>query len=187
MVGLRGVMAVLGVAALATSAYGEAPMAPSGGTPVLAIAAGTVISVGPGARSAGCYVWIQHGPSDTGLPFWVYTLYRHVDPPSDIDVGATIKIVQVVGIAGNAAYPNPHVQTVVSRFDRYTTRGAALEVSDGRVVDPAIVYVKGFNDFGDLERLARDQPSVLIPYATDDGTLRPAKARVIWPIACKAR
>jgi murein DD-endopeptidase MepM/ murein hydrolase activator NlpD len=156
-------------------------------TPLLAIAAGKVIGLGAGARSTGRYVWIQHAPGDTGLPFWVYTLYQHFDPTPELGVGVVLKVGQVIGSAGQPAYPNLHVQTLVSRLDQCTARGVALEVSGGRVVDPAIVYVTGFNDLGDLDRLSRNRPSVLIPYATVDGMLRPVRSRVIWPIACRPR
>ena len=74
-------------------------------TPLLAIAAGKVIGLGAGSRSTGRYVWIQHAPGDTGLPFWVDTLYQHFDPTPELDVGVVLKVGQVIGSAGQPAYP----------------------------------------------------------------------------------
>ena len=157
------------------------------GTPLLAIAAGKVISLGAGAASAGHYVWLQHAPGDTGLPFWVYSTYRHFDPVPDLEVGSAVKVGQVIGRSGRAAYPNLHLATLVSDSDRYDARGTAMVVAGARLVDPAVVYVSGLGGLADLERLPRAWPSVLIPYATDDGVIRPGKSRVIWPVACKRR
>ena len=157
------------------------------GTALLAIAAGKVITIGPGAVSAGHYVWLQHAPDDTGLPFWVHSTYRHFDPVPDLEVGSVVKVGQVIGTAGKPSYPNLHLATLVGGSDKYDARGTSVLVAGARLVDPAIVYVRGLGGLGDLERLQRLRPGVLIPYAADDGTIRPARARVIWPVACRRR
>lgn len=157
------------------------------GTPLLAIAAGKVISVGAGAASAGHYVWLQHAPDETGLPFWVYSTYRHFDPVPDLAVHSVVKVGQVIGRSGRAAYPNLHLATLVSGSDTYTARGSSVSVVGARLVDPAVVYVSGLGGLADLERIPRARLDVLIPYATDDGVIRPERSRVIWPVACRRR
>ena len=157
------------------------------GTPVLAIAAGKVVGLGAGARSAGHFVWLQHPPEGTGLPFWMYSTYRHLDPVPDLEVGSAVKVGQVIGASGKRNYPNLHLATLVGGGERYDARGPSFVVAGARLVDPAIVYVSGLGSLLDLERLQRLRPNVLLPYATDDGTIRPARARVIWPIACRRR
>jgi hypothetical protein len=157
------------------------------GTPVLAIAAGKVISVGAGAVSAGHYVWLQHAPDDTGLPFWVYSTYRHFDPAPELAVGNVVKVGEVIGSSGKAVYPNLHLATLVSGSDRYDARGRTVVVAGARLVDPSVIYVRGLGGLGDLERRPRPMLGVLIPYAAEDGELHPGKSRVIWPVACRRR
>jgi hypothetical protein len=157
------------------------------GTPLLAIATGKVISVRAGAASAGHYVWLQHAPDDTGLPFWVYSTYRHVDPVPDLAVGSVVKVGQVIGRSGKPAYPNFHLATLVSGSDRYDARGSTVVVAGARLVDPAVVYVRGLGGLAELERRPPAMLGVLIPYATDDGAIHPGKSRVIWPVACRRR
>lgn len=43
------------------------------GTPLQAIAAGTIVNVGIGGAFEGIHLWLQHAPEDTGLPFWLYS------------------------------------------------------------------------------------------------------------------
>ena len=155
------------------------------GTPVLAIAAGKVISIGTNATFTGDYAWLQHAPSDTGLPLWLYSTYLHFDRVPDLEAGSAVKVAQVIGRSGKRSYPNLHLGTLVSGGDRYETRRTSVLVPGGRVVDPAVVYVAGLGGLADLELLPRALPSVLIPYATDDGVIRPDKSRVVWPVACK--
>lgn len=48
------------------------------GTPILAVAAGTVLAVFEGSESSrGRTIVLRHSPEETGLPFWVYTEYGH--------------------------------------------------------------------------------------------------------------
>ena len=155
------------------------------GTPVLAIAAGKVISIGTSDTFTGDYAWLQHAPADTGLPFWLYSTYLHFDRLPDLEVGSAVKVAQVIGTSGKRSYPPLHLGTLVSGSDLYETRRASVLVPGGRVVDPAVVYVTGLGGLADLELLPRALPSVLIPYATDDGVIRPDKSRVVWPVACK--
>lgn len=155
------------------------------GTPLLALAAGKVINVGEGATSTGHYMWMQHAPDDTGLPFWLYSTYRHIHRVVELEVGAAVKVGQVIGAAGKPSYPNLHLATLVSVSPQYEARRTSVAVPGARLVDPAVVFVKGLRGLDDLERLPRAQPSVLVSYVTDDGVLRPAKSRVIWPVACQ--
>src|ERR1051326_7049368 len=157
------------------------------GTPLLAIAAGKVISIGAGARSAGDYLWLQHPPTETGLPFWVYSTYRHFDADEELEVGAAVKIGAVIGKSGRAAYPNFPLATLVSTGDKYDLHGKDVVVAGARLVDPSVVYVRGLGSIADLDRLPRDRQSVLMSYATADGAIRPEKARVIWPVPCRRR
>ena len=157
------------------------------GTPLLAIAKGKVISLGAGAASAGHYAWLQHAPDDTGLPFWVYSTYRHFDPVPELAVGSVVKVGEIIGRSGKPAYPNFHLSALVSASDQYNTRGRSVVVVGARLVDPATVYVRGPGGPGDLQRRPSAMMGVLIPYATDDGVIHPERSRVIWPVVCRRR
>ena len=156
------------------------------GAPLLAIAAGKVIGIFAGARAAGYNVWLVHGPDETGLPFFVYANYRHLDPAPDLAAGEPVKRGVVIGTAGTRRYPRVHFATVVTTVAQHTVRGREVVVA-GRPVDPAVIFVSGLGGVPDAERLRQETPSVLLPFATEDGTVHPANARVIWPTPCKRR
>src|SRR5438045_5165346 len=129
-------------------------------------------------------MWMQHAPDDTGLPFWVYVTYQHFQRLDDLEVGSAVKVGQVIGLSGKPSYPNLHLGTFVSASGQYVAHRTSVMVSGARLVDPAVVYVNGLRGLDDLERLPMSQPSVLVPYATGDGVIRPARSRVVWPVAC---
>src|SRR3989442_7763530 len=108
------------------------------GTPVLAIAAGKVIGIGTSATFTGDYAWLQHAPSDTGLPFWLYSTYLHFERVPDLEAGSAVKVAQVIGRSGKRSYPNLHLGTFVSGGERDDARRTGVLGHRGRVVDAAL-------------------------------------------------
>src|SRR5205085_1971739 len=106
------------------------------GTQLLAIAVGKVINIGEGPRSTGHYMWMQHAPDDTGLPFWVYVTYQHFQRLDDLEVGSAVKVGQVIGLSGKPSYPNLHLGTFVSASGQYVAHRTSVMVSGARLVDP---------------------------------------------------
>jgi hypothetical protein len=167
------------------------------GTPLLAVAAGKVIAVGTGAMFTGHYLWLQHAPDDTGLPFWVYAKYQHFRDVPDLPVSATVKAGQVIGMSGKtgtagrhygmSGYPHLHLTTFIGPSETYETRDSSVVSSGARIVDPVALYVKGLRDVADLDKIPAAQKTVSIPYVGEDGVTRPADARVVWPLGCKPR
>jgi len=155
------------------------------GTPLLAIAAGKVVMTGTGGIFTGHYLWLQHSPDDTGLPFWVYSKYQHFRDAPDLPVGTVVKVGQPVGKSGKTGttgrhygmngYPHLHLTTFAGGGEKYETRDSTVSVAGSKIVDPVSIYATG----GDKR--------VTIPYATDDGAIVPPGSRIVWPVACKRR
>lgn len=165
------------------------------GTPLRALAAGRVIGTGTGGIAVGIYLWLQHSPQDTGLPFWVYSKYQHFREEPRLRVGETLAVGQVVGLSGKTGtigrhyglggYPHLHLTTFAGPGDRYEVRDSAVIVPGSRIVDPLAIYLPGLRDADEIERLPKERRKVAIPYVARDGAAHPAGTRVIWPVACK--
>ncbi|MBI4587220.1 MAG: M23 family metallopeptidase [Candidatus Rokubacteria bacterium] len=167
------------------------------GTPLRAIAAGQVISAGTGGLARGIYLWLQHSPQETGLPFWVYSKYQHLRDIPELKAGETVTAGQIVGLSGKtgtvgrhygpAGYPHLHLTTFAVSSDRYEVRGSSVVAPMSRIFDPVTLYVKGLRDVDEIERLSGDQKNVPVPYVAEDGSVHPAGAPVVWPVACRRR
>jgi murein DD-endopeptidase MepM/ murein hydrolase activator NlpD len=165
--------------------HGGIDISLSEGTPLLAIAAGKVVAVGTGAMFTGHYLWLQHAPDDTGLPFWVYAKYQHFRDLPDTPIGAAVKAGQVVGMSGKTGttgrhygmtgYPHLHLTTFAGGGERYETRDSSVVVAGARIVDPVTIYVRG------------PEKTATIAYVGDDGVIRPEGSRMVWPVPCKRR
>ncbi|MBI4192760.1 MAG: M23 family metallopeptidase [Betaproteobacteria bacterium] len=167
------------------------------GTPLRAIAAGRIISVGTGGQAEGIYLWLQHAPADSGLPFWVYSKYQHLLEVPRHGVGEAVQVGQVVGLSGKtgttgghygaAGYPHLHLTTFAGRSDRYEHQGSRILAQGARFLDPVAIYVRDLNDLDEVERLSDDRKKVPIPYFAENGSIHPAGSRVVWPVSCMPR
>lgn len=165
------------------------------GTALRAIAAGTIIHIGTGGPFEGIYLWLQHAPEDTGLAYWLYSKYQHLRELPQKVVGDKVQAGQVVGVSGKtgtmgrvygpAGYPHLHLTTVAGSSGKYDRDGSRIAADGARMFDPVAVYVRGLNDVEEIERLTEDRKTVAIPYVVDDGSIRPAGSRVVWPVACR--
>jgi hypothetical protein len=167
------------------------------GTPLRAIAAGKVISSGQGGMFTGNFLWLQHSPEDTGLPFWVYSKYQHFRDAPDLAIGTPVKVGQVIGPAGRtgtqgrhygpSGYPHLHLTTFAGPSERFEPRESSVLTPGSKIFDPVALYVPDLRDVDDVDRLPKERKQVAIPYVAEDGTLQPASARLLWPVACKRR
>lgn len=165
------------------------------GTKLLAVAGGTVVHSGEGGQAEGIFIWLQHSPDNTGLPFWIYTKYQHLQQPPDLKPGQRVRPGQVVGLSGKTGtediyfgpkgYPHLHLTAIASSAARHAIRGTTVIAPDMRLFDPVAVYIAGLRDPEEVHALPAARKSVTIPYATEDGTLYPAATRFVWPLACK--
>ncbi len=167
------------------------------GTPLLAIASGRIISVGTGGQAEGIYLWLQHAPEDTGLPFWLYSKYQHLlEVPRNV-VGEKVQVGQVVGLSGKTGttgghygargYPHLHLTTFAGRSDQYEGQGSRIFAEAARIFDPVAMYVRGLNDLDEIDRLPDDRKTVPIPYLAENGSIQSNGSLVVWPVGCKSR
>ena len=166
------------------------------GTPLLALAAGTVASKGEGGMMEGIYLWLRHSPEDSGLAYWVYSKYQHLESLPELEVGAKVAMGQRVarsgksgtvgGHYGASGYPHLHLGTGKSSSgdESVGPRGGTRGL---RLFDPLAIY----HEAGGKRRESAESPlqagAVPIPYASTDGKVAPPGTRVVWPVACQPK
>lgn len=163
------------------------------GTPLLALAAGTVVSSGEGGMLEGIYLWLRHSPEDTGLPYWVYSKYQHLQSAPESAIDARVALGQVVAYSGKtgtvgkhygaSGYPHLHLTT------RKSTSGDLVVGSRGsaqgaNLIDPLTIYHETSVKSGQTAETPPER-AVSIPYATADGRHHPQGTKVVWPVFCQ--
>jgi len=166
------------------------------GTPILGLAAGTVASKGEGGMMEGFYLWLRHSPEDTGLGYWVYSKYQHLESLPELEVGAKVAMGQIIARSGKtgtvgghygvSGYPHLHLGTVKGSSGDETvgTRGEARGV---RLLDPLSVYHEAGGKLRESAEAPLQTGTVPIPYASTDGKIAPPGTRVVWPVACQPK
>lgn len=166
------------------------------GTHLLALAAGTVASKGEGGMMEGIYLWLRHSPEDTGLVYWVYSKYQHLESLPEFEVGAKVAMGQIIarsgktGTAGGhygvSGYPHLHLGTVRGTSGDETV-GARGEARGVHLFDPLAIYDEAGGKLREPAESPLPAGAVAIPYASTDGKVAPPGTRVVWPIACQPR
>ena len=67
------------------------------------------------APAGGTQVVLQHAPADTGLPFWLYTLYSHFNQMPAWEIGQRVRMGEVLGPNGRSG---GHSETLNGITDR---------------------------------------------------------------------
>jgi murein DD-endopeptidase MepM/ murein hydrolase activator NlpD len=164
------------------------------GTLLLALAAGTVATKGEGGQLEGIYLWLRHSPEDTGLTYWVFSKYQHLESHSELAIGAKVVAGQVIARSGktgtvgghyrSAGYPHLHLTTRKNPNGEYQIMDSGQLAAEAPLFDPLVIYHEaGLKSAGAPPR----EKTVAIPYATPDGQLWPKGTRVVWPVACRPR
>jgi murein DD-endopeptidase MepM/ murein hydrolase activator NlpD len=165
------------------------------GTPVLAVADGVVVKKSLGRYLGGFTVVIKHAPRDTGLRSWLFAEYLHLREPSPLEIGQRVTMGQVVaysGVTGRALMPwllpNVHFETFISPDDEVGQGGDRIFFpKNGRWVDPLALYYGFKIDSEAIAAVQDNLKTVKIPFASTNGRVIPAHARLIWPLACEPR
>jgi murein DD-endopeptidase MepM/ murein hydrolase activator NlpD len=168
------------------------------GTPLLAVAAGTVIARGEGGRLEGIYLWLMHAPADTGLPHWIYTKYQHLSGLPTLHEGDRVRVGQVVALSGKtgttgghygaAGYPHLHLSLAIGPSDEYQRVGAfgsMVKARGAQLADPLMLYLPEVEDVASVASLPDDRKRVRIPVVGGDGAIDPAGSKVVWPVRCR--
>jgi len=164
------------------------------GTPVRAIAAGTVIGKfkNQGNRK-GTEVMLRHTPAQTGLPYWTYSQNTHLREMSPLAIGAKVRIGQEIGKTSNTGKMGRRIRRDALHFSIvYSTHPEWS--NDGRIVTPKASYWMDPNAFyklsppydsQSLAKMPDDQKKVLVPYMKPDGSFVPSQTKRIWPYPCE--
>ncbi|MEK7815585.1 MAG: M23 family metallopeptidase [Pseudomonadota bacterium] len=169
------------------------------GTPILAIADGTVVAKKEETPDGigGIGIIVQHAPADTGYSVWTYTRYKHLKEMPALEIGARVKIGQKIADTGTSGtsgrhyggggHSHLHLDLFVSPDDKYFSGEVVFFPINGQVADPLAIFRGEPMDTASVRKLSADQKKTVIPYMTESGKIvNSGRARVIWPYACKA-
>jgi murein DD-endopeptidase MepM/ murein hydrolase activator NlpD len=167
------------------------------GTPLLAIADGTVVHIHEGASIGGLALILQHAPADTGPGVWTYTEYKHLRELPDLDIGQRVAMGQKIALAGKTGtqgghygaqgFSHLHLTAFFSKLGEFKIRRMLVPV-EGQWLDPLALFKKSPPlDSPTLSGLPAAEKRVSIPYKTSDGRIVPAGSRVVWPFVCRSR
>lgn len=173
--------------------HGGADISAPEGTPILAIADGTVVTKKEGAFIGGIGLILRHSPTDTGLPVWTYTEYKHLKELPALEVGQPVKMgepIALAGTTGTTGYygPGGHSQLHLTAFYNATGEFKLLKFFlpvGGRWMDPLALFKAPPQDSHEIRNLPDDAKKVTIPYKTPDGRVVPEGTKVVWPFACE--
>ncbi len=166
------------------------------GTPIIAVAAGTVVYKHEGTSIGGIGMVLQHAPEDTGFGVWTYTEYKHLQRLPDLEVGQRVATGEVIALAGKtgtvgrhygpAGHAHLHVTAFFGDSDRFVARRLFAPIG-GQWMDPLALFRGPLLDSRALRDLPDHAKRVVIPYKGSDGRSYPATTKVVWPFVCKRR
>ncbi|MDP6429522.1 MAG: peptidoglycan DD-metalloendopeptidase family protein [Rhodospirillales bacterium] len=172
------------------------------GTPMIAAAAGTVVSkTGDPDSYRGIEIILRHSPEDTGIPLWIYSQYAHFDAMPKHQVGQRVGIGEVLGPTGNsgrrpsrarrrkrARRPAIHFAVWFSASPKFVVRGNKIIPVKGRWMDPNALYRKKPPfDSPAMKALPGPEKKVPISIMFEDGKVHPAGSKIVWPYTCKRK
>jgi murein DD-endopeptidase MepM/ murein hydrolase activator NlpD len=166
------------------------------GTPILAVADGTVVHMKEGANIGGIGLILQHSPEDTGLPVWIYTEYKHLKEMPALVLGQRVRMGEAIALAGlsgtTGGYYGPgghshlHLSAWFAPVREF--RDAIMFIpADGQWMDPLALFRGPPLESKEIAGLPEAAKKVLIPYVPGGGSPIPAGTKVVWPFACMPR
>ena len=174
------------------------------GTPLVAIAAGDVVSKGPregtGAQMEGIFLWLRHAPEDTGLPFWTYSKYQHLKELPALQVGERVAAGQVIALGGDTgtvsrkfagkSLPHLHMSTFIGPSGQHRTSGAEkniVQTPESMPVDTMLLFVPGITlDAAESDPTQANTPKQLpVAVADESGRVSKPGAKLVWPVSCR--
>lgn len=172
------------------------------GTPMRAVAAGSVVAKYEAHQSKrGTEVVVRHSPDQTGLPFWTYSAYGHLDAMPDLKIGQRLKMGDIIGPTGNSGIsakgkqgsaqstlrrPAIHLAMFYSKASTYSEANSTIIPVDGYWLDPMAFY-RGKEPFRSqhVKALQESEKDIDIPIMFDGGATQPADTKMIWPYTCR--
>ncbi|MFC1602769.1 M23 family metallopeptidase [Pseudomonadota bacterium] len=167
------------------------------GTSLLAVAGGSIIATGEGGRLEGIYLWLRHAPTDTGLPYWIFSKYQHLSELPTLKPGDQAEAGQVVALSGKtgttgghfgyAGYPHLHLSIYIGPSDRYEqagTYGSMIRAKGAKSADPMVLYLSELQDLDAAASLPDEQKQVPVAVVGENGSMQPLASKVVWPVQC---
>lgn len=164
------------------------------GTPILAIAAGTVVGkfLNDDNRK-GIEVMLRHTPAQTGLPFWTYSQYTHLREMSPLPIGSQVKMGQEIGATANTGKMGRrirrdalHMAVFYSRRAEWSNNGVFVIPKEGYWMDPNAFYrADPPYKSQTLAELPDDQKRVAVAHMNAGGAFVPPDTQRIWPYRCE--
>lgn len=168
------------------------------GTPMIAAAAGSVVTIFDGTKSKrGIELVLRHSPEQTGLSMWTYTAYGHLDTMPDLKIGQRVSMGQIIGPTGNSGIsakgskqsttrrPAIHFVVFYSPVKTYAEVNRTIIPVDGRWMDPMAFYrQKEPFESSAVKALPDSEKDVDIPILFKNGTTLPADTKMVWPYMC---
>jgi murein DD-endopeptidase MepM/ murein hydrolase activator NlpD len=164
------------------------------GTPIRAVASGVVIGRFKNeGRKDGIAVILRHTPEQTGLKYWTYSQYTHLQVMSPLPIGANVKMGAEVGKTGNTGKMGRKIRRDAVHFaifysvhPEWSNDGSVVTPKDGYFMDPNAFYRRlPPYDSESMLKLPDDQKAVPVPYMKSDGSFVPTETKRIWPYPCE--
>lgn len=163
------------------------------GTPILAIADGVVVGKFRNERNRkGIEIMLRHRPEQTGLDYWTYSQYTHLEELPSLPIGAEVRMGDEIGKTHNTGKSVKgrrrdalHFAILYSDSPHWSNDGRFVLPKDSYWMDPNAFYrERPPYDSQSVAALPADQKAVPVAYMRRDGSIVPEGARRIWPYAC---
>ncbi len=164
------------------------------GTPIRAIADGVVVGKFLNElNKKGIEIMLRHTPEQTGLPFWTYSQYTHLQEMSTLSIGTNVKMGDEIGKTANTGKMGKrvrrdalHFAVLYSEHPEWSNDGVVVIAKDGYFMDPNAFYrLEPPYESLSLAKLPNNQKRVPIPYLKADGRMVPSDTKRIWPYVCE--
>ncbi len=136
------------------------------GTPVLAVAAGTVRRIRKLRPGDGSAIIIHHSFLDTGFRDSFNATYGHLNRFT-VAVDDKVNVGEVIGFVEHKANVSEHLHLGIRRLD------------PTELVNPLAIYT------GNLDPASFARAIVKISFIDLDDQIHPDGSKIIWPFACK--
>ncbi len=164
------------------------------GTQIRAVAAGTVVGKFRNKRNRkGIEVMLRHTPEQTGLPYWTYSQYTHLQEMSPLPIGATVALGQEIGQTANTGKMGRrvrrdalHFAILYSERPEWSNDGRFVAPIDSYWMDPNAFYrLDGPYDSRSLAALPANRKQIPVPVMRADGSFMPKTTKRVWPYVCE--
>jgi len=164
------------------------------GTPIRAVADGLVVGrfMNDGNKK-GIEVMLRHTPAQTGMAFWTYSQYTHLQKMSPLPIGAAVKMGDEIGATSNTGKMGKrarrdalHFAVLYSSHLEWSHDGVVVTPKDGRFMDPNAFYrLSPPYDSPSMVQLPASEKKIPTPYMKPDDTFEPPHTKRIWPYVCR--